>query len=326
VEKANENGRKFMKIIFLGTSSGTPSLRRNVSSIALVFQKKNRLWLWDCGEGTQHQILKTTLKMSKIEKIFISHLHGDHSFGLPGLLASRGLVCGKNQQKIQIIGPEGLDTYLKETLKLSKTYIPYEINIKIIPTNIPSGVIYEDEEYRVNYTELLHNIKTYGYSLEEKKKHKHFLLKKAQICNIQPGPTYKALKEGKTVTLSDGRIFEGKDFVDCIRKGRKVVFGSDTTISKNLIFLAKNADLLIHESTFSCKDKENAQRNFHSTTTIAASVAKEAEVKKLILTHISKRYEKISKNNKTTEKDLLLEAQKIFPHTLLAEDFMEYVV
>jgi len=315
-----------MKIIFLGTGSGSPSLKRNVSSIALVFLKKNRLWLWDCGEGTQHQILKTSLKISKLEKIFISHLHGDHLFGLPGLLASRGLVGGKEQREIQIFGPEGLDRYLKEALTLSKTYIPYEIKIKIIPQNISSGIIYEDEEYRVKYSELNHSVRTYGYSLEEKKKQSHFLIEKAKKCNIKPGPAYKALKEGETVRLPDGRIFQGKDFIDCIKKGKKIVFGSDTTFSKNLIFLAKNADLLIHESTFSHKDKENAQRNFHSTTVIAANVAKEAEVKQLILNHISSRYGVTSKKNKTDEKDLLIEAQNIFPDTLMAEDFMEYTI
>ena len=315
-----------MKLFFLGTGSGLPSLRRNVSSIALIFSKKNKWWLWDCGEGTQHQILKTSLKISRLEKVFISHLHGDHLFGLPGLLASRGLTCGKNQHNIQIFGPEGLDLYLKETLKLSKTYIPYEIKVNIIPSSSTSGIIYEDEEFRVKYCELTHNLKTYGYSLEEKKKQSHFMIEKAREYNIKPGPVYKALKEGKTIKLPDGRIFHGKDFIDCIKERKKIVFGSDTAFSENLIFLAKNADILIHESTFSYKEKEDAFRNFHSTTAVAANAAKEAGVKQLILTHISSRYNPKSKNYKTTEKDLLVEARKIFPQTLLAEDFMEYSI
>ncbi|GAH63381.1 unnamed protein product, partial [marine sediment metagenome] len=155
-----------MKVIFLGTSSGMPTLKRNVSSIALVFINKNKLWLWDCGEGTQQQIQKTSLKLSKLEKIFISHLHGDHVFGLPGLLASRGLRGGKNQQKVQIFGPKGLDKYLKETLNITETYISYEIEIEIIPPNLSAGIIWEDEEYIVRYTEVNHNIKTYAYSVE----------------------------------------------------------------------------------------------------------------------------------------------------------------
>ena len=123
------------------------------------------------------------------------------------------------------------------------------------------------------------------------------------------------------------KVISRTDEVDgLVKKGKKIVFGSDTTFSKNLIFLAKNADLLIHESTFSHKDKENAQRNFHSTTVIAANVAKEAEVKQLILNHFSSRYGVTSKKNKTDEKDLLIEAQNIFPDTLMAEDFMEYII
>jgi ribonuclease Z len=314
-----------MKVIFLGTSSGMPTLKRNVSSIALVFINKNKLWLLDCGESTQQQIQKTSLKLSKLEKIFISHLHGDHVFGLPGLLASRGLRGGKNQQKIQIFGPEDLDIYLKESLNISKTYIPYEIEIKIIPPDLSAGIIWEDEEYIVRYTEVNHNIKTYAYSVEEKKDRSHFLIDKARRLNIPPGPIYRTLKEGKTVELPNGRILQGKNFLNKIKKGRKIVFCGDTTYCKNLLHLAKGADLLIHETTFSQQEEDLAKRNFHSTTTMAAKVAKETQVKKLILTHISPRY---SSNNKLTitESSLLVEAQSVFPETILAEDFMEYEI
>ena len=314
-----------MKVIFLGTGSGMPTLKRNVSSIALVFINENKLWLWDCGESTQQQIQKTSLKLSKLEKIFISHLHGDHVFGLPGLLASRGLGGGKNQQIIQIFGPEDLDIYLRETLKITKTYIPYEIEIKIIPPNLSEGIIWEDEEYIVRYTEVNHNIKAYAYSIEEKKDRSHFLIDKARRLNIPPGPIYRILKNGKTVELTNGRIFQGKDFVREIRKGRKIVFGGDTTYCKNLLHLAKGADLLIHEITFSQLEEGLARRNFHSTTTMAAEVAKEAQVKQLILTHVSPRY---SSDNKLTitESDLLDEAKSVFPETVLAEDFMEYEI
>jgi ribonuclease Z len=314
-----------MKVVFLGTSSGMPTLKRNVSSIALIFINKNKLWLWDCGEGTQQQIQKTSLKVSTLEKIFISHLHGDHLFGLPGLLASRGLRGGKDQQKVQIFGPENLDKYLKETLSITKTYIPYEIEIKIIPPNLSTGIIWEDEEYLVQYTEVNHNIKTYAYSVEEKKDKYRFLIEKACRLNIAPGPIYGALRGGKTVELSNGRIFQGKDFVSEIRKGRKIVFCGDTAYCENLLHLAKGADLLIHEATFSQQEEDLAKRNFHSTTTIAAKVAKEAQVKQLILTHISPRY---SSNNKLaiTEGALFVEAQCVFPQIILAEDFMEYEI
>jgi len=315
-----------MKVIFLGTSSGMPTLRRNVSSIALVFISKNKLWLWDCGEGTQQQIQKTSLKLSKLEKVFISHLHGDHIFGLPGLLASRGLRYGKNQRKIQIFGPEGLDKYLRETLNITKTYIPYEIEVKIIPPNFSAGIIWEDKEHIVRCTEVDHNIKAYAYSVEEKMDRSHFSAEKALRLNISPGPVYRTLKEGKTVELPNGRIFQGKDFVSEIRKGRKIVFCGDTTYCENSVHLAKGADLLIHEATFSQQEEYLAKRNFHSTTTIAAKVAKQAQVKKLILTHISPRYSSNNKKSAINESGLFVEAQSIFPETILAEDFMEYEV
>lgn len=315
-----------MKVIFLGTSSGMPTLRRNVSAIALLFISSNKLWLWDCGEGTQQQIQKTPLKLSKLEKIFITHLHGDHIFGLPGLLASRGLRSGQNLSGIQLYGPEGLDIYLNEVQNITKTYFPYEIEIKVIPENLSKGTLWEDQEYIVRYALLNHNIKTYGYSIEEKKGKSHFLVEKARQFNIPPGPIYGALKEGKTVKLSDGRIFQGKDFVNKIRKGRKVVFCGDTTYCENLVLLAEDADLLIHEATFSQQEEDIAKRNFHSTTTIAAQVAKEAQVKQLILTHISPRYGTNNNRSVITERDLLAEAQNIFPQTLLAEDFIEYIV
>jgi len=266
------------------------------------------------------------LKLSKLEKIFISHLHGDHVFGLPGLLASRGLRGGKNQQKVQIFGPKGLDKYLKETLNITETYISYEIEIEIIPPNLSAGIIWEDEEYIVRYTELNHNIKTYAYSVEEKKDRSHFLIDKARRLNIPPGPIYRTLKEGKTIELPNGRIFHGKNFLSKVRKRRKMVFCGDTTYCENLVHLAKGADLLIHEATFSQQEEDLAKRNFHSTTTIAAKVAKEAQVKQLILTHISPRYG--SSNNKPaiTEKELLAEAQGVFPETILAEDFMEHEI
>ena len=315
-----------MKVIFLGTGSGMPTLKRNVSSIALIFINKNKLWLWDCGEGTQQQIQKTSLKLSKLEKIFISHLHGDHLFGLPGLLASRGLGGGKNQQRVQIFGPEGLDKYLKETLNITKTYIPYEIEVKIIPPNLSTGIIWEDEEYIVRYIEVNHNIKTYAYSVEEKKDKSHFLIDKARRSNIPPGPIYRTLKEGKTVELPNGRIFQGNDFISEIKKGRKIVFCGDTAYCKNLVHLAKGANLLIHETTFSQQEEDIAKRNFHSTTTIAAKIAKKAQVKKLIITHISSRYSSSNNNSAITESELLTETQSIFPQTILAEDFMEYEI
>ena len=315
-----------MKVIFLGTSSGMPTLRRNVSAIAMVFSKSNKLWLWDCGEGTQQQIQNTNLKLSKLEKIFVTHLHGDHVFGLPGLLASRGLRSGKDLSEIQLYGPETLDIFLEEIQNITKTYLPYEIKTSIIPENISEGIVCQNQEHIVRFILLNHNIKTYAFSIEEKRAKTRFLVEKAKQFNIPEGPIYKALKEGESAKLSNGRIFQGKDFISEIKKGRKIVICGDTAYCENLVQFTENADLLIHEATFSQKEENIAKRNFHSTTAIAASLAKKARVKQLIINHISPRYSSNNNKSKITEKDLLIEAQNIFPKTLLAEDFMEYEV
>ena len=315
-----------MKVIFLGTSSGMPTLRRNVSAIAMVFSKNNKLWLWDCGEGTQQQIQNTNLKLSKLEKVFITHLHGDHVFGLPGLLASRGLRDGKNLNEIQLYGPEKLDIYLKEIQNITNTYLPYEIKINVIPENVSEGIVWQDQEYIIQFILLNHNMKTYAFSVEEKGAKLRFLIEKAKQLNIQEGPIYKMLKEGETVKLSNGRTIHGKDFISEISKGRKIVICGDTAYCEKLVKFAENADLLIHEATFSQKEMNIAKRNYHSTTVIAASLAKKARVKQLIINHISPRYSSNNHRLKITEKDLLVEAQSIFPKTLLAEDFMEYKI
>jgi len=144
--------------------------------------------------------------------------------------------------------------------------------------------------------------------------------------NIPPDPIYRPLKEGKTVELPNGRIFQGNDFISEIKKGRKIVFCGDTTYCKNLVNLAKGANLLIHETTFSQQEEDLAKRNFHSTTTMAARIAKKAQVKKLIITHISPRYGSSNNKQLITENELLAEARIVFPQTLLAEDFMEYEI
>jgi len=314
-----------LKVIFLGTGSGMPTLKRNVSSIALIFRDRNKIWLFDCGEGTQQQLQKADLKLSHIEKIFITHIHGDHTFGLPGLLASRGLQGGQNVGRMQIFGPEIIADYLNWIQDITKTYFPYQIEIKTISPDSTQGVIYEEENFLVRYLELAHHVKTFAYSVEEKEGKGHFLIEKARQLNIPPGPVYKALKRGEKVCLPDGRMLEGKDFIDKVARRRKIVICGDTFYCRDLITFAEGADLLIHEATFSQKEEDLAQRNFHSTPVMAAQIAKEAKVKKLILTHISSRYRCRNKRG-IVEDNLLLEARGIFDDTILAVDFMECLI
>ena len=308
-----------MQITFLGTSSGVPTRSRNVSSVALRLPQKSEIWLFDCGEGTQHQLLKSKLRLSQIKKIFITHMHGDHIFGLPGLLASLGLA-GKCSG-IQIFGPFNLREYLEGIFKSCsiKSAFPIEI-IPIEKHAINKDEIYRDKDIAVNCAPLDHRVPSYGYRVNELPKPGRFNLNLAKKLDIPPGPAYAALQRGERVKLEDGRVLEGVDFTGPPRKGLSIAYCTDTIFSKNAISLATDADLLIHESTFSHLDADLAFKRSHSTSTMAAQTALEAKVGQLILTHLSPRY---APNNEITANNLLDEARSIFPNTALAKDFLE---
>ena len=306
-----------MEITFLGTSSGVPTKSRNVSSVALKHTQKGEIWLFDCGEGTQHQILRSDLKTSQLKKIFITHMHGDHIFGLMGLLASCGL--GGDAKNIEIYGPPGIEPYLKACMKYSYTYFPYGVTIQ----TVDSGVIYEDEGFIVSTELLKHRVTAFGYRITEKNRSGKFDVEKAKQLNIPFGPVYGELKAGKTVTLEDGRTFQGKDFCGETEIGRKFVYCTDTVFCENAITLAEDADVLIHEATFAHQDAQMAFEKMHSTTTMAAQVALAAKVKTLIMTHFSPRY---NFGNSLNVQDLLKEAKAIFAQTLLAYDFFKYEI
>ena len=306
-----------MEITFLGTSSGVPTKSRNVSSVALRHIQRGEIWLFDCGEGTQHQILRSDLKTSQLKKIFITHMHGDHIFGLMGLLASCGL--GANVENLEVYGPPGIKPYLKACMKYSYTYFPYGVTIH----TVSEGIIYEDEEFIVSVQPLKHRVTAFGYRVAEKNRSGRFDVEKAKKMNIPFGPVYGQLKAGKTVTLEDGRTFVGTDFCAPTEIGRKFVYCTDTIFCENAIKLSEDADVLIHEATFAHQDAQMAFEKMHSTTTMAAQVALAAEVKKLIMTHFSPRY---NFGNSINMKDLLKEAQAIFPETIVAHDFLKYEI
>lgn len=302
-----------MELLFLGTGSGVPSKQRNVSSLALkLLDERNSIWLFDCGEATQHQILQTTLKPRKIEKIFISHMHGDHIFGLPGLLSSRGFQGGK--ERITIYGPPGIKGYVLSSLKYSGTYLNYPINF--IEFKEP-GVLFDDKQFKVTVGKLKHGLPSYGFRIEEADHEGTLDAEKLKELNIPPGPIYGKIKNKETVELEDGRIINGQDFVGPKQKGRVVTILGDTVEHPNSIELSKNADVLVHESTFSSKETDLARQYNHSTTTQAAQIAKKAGANKLLLTHFSSRY--MYKDMK----QLKNEARAIFPNTYLMNDLQE---
>ena len=306
-----------MQITFLGTSSGVPTRSRNVSSVALRLPQRAELWLFDCGEGTQHQILRSELKISQLSRIFITHMHGDHIFGLMGLLASCGLAGNPN--RIDIYGPPKLDEYLRACCRYSHTHLSYPIQVH----TVESGILYEDEEFVVSCGRLEHRITAFGYRIMEKDRPGRFDIDKAKALAIPPGRVYGLLKRGERVTLLDGRQFDGADFCGPTEIGRKIAYCTDTVYCEGAIELAQDADLLIHEATFAHQDAELAFQRLHSTSTMAAQVALAAMVKLLIITHFSPRY---APGNNLELRDLLQEARAIFPNTEMAYDFLTYEI
>lgn len=305
-----------MELEFLGTGAGVPAKHRTVSSIALkLLDERNAVWLFDCGEGTQMQILKSNLRPRKIEKIFITHLHGDHIFGLPGLLSSRSFQGG--DEKLEIYGPKGIEEYIKTSLRISKTRLAYPIEYIEIADN---QVIFDDGQFKVEVKKLDHGIESYGYRITEADHAGELQVDKLQSSGIMPGPIYGQIKKGELVTLPNGQVINGADFVGQAHKGRIITILGDTRFHANSIELAKNADVLVHESTFNKKESKLAKAYFHSTTHQAAQVAKQAQAKQLILTHISSRY----MNSDLTQ--LAEEAREIFPNTLVAKDLWSFTI
>jgi ribonuclease Z len=301
-----------MELFFLGTGSGVPSKERNVSALALMLlQEANSVWLFDCGEATQHQILHTSIKPRKITKIFITHMHGDHIFGLPGLLSSRSFQGGEDE--LIIYGPTGIKEYVDTSLRLSGTHVTYPLSF----VEISEGVILEDDNFIVKCKKLEHGLPSYGFRIEEKNKPGELLVEKLKADHISPGPIYADIKENELTILKDGRQIRRQDYVGADKTGRHIVILGDTRSTEQNVNFVQDADLLVHEATFNKESVELARNYYHSTTEQAATLAKLANVKQLVLNHISSRYQK-----KEIEM-LLQEAQSIFPNTEIASDFYQ---
>lgn len=306
-----------MRITFLGTSAGVPTKSRNVSSVALRLPQRAEVWLFDCGEATQHQILRSDLKISQIRRIFITHLHGDHLFGLMGLLSTCGLAG--HAERIDVYGPPGLDQYVRVCGRYTETHYSYPVEVH----TVGPGLVYEDDEFVVACRPLEHRIPAFGYRVNEKERPGHFDAEKAASLGIPAGPLYGRLKRGERITLPDGRQIDGAQLCGPPRAGRRIVYCTDTTYCESAVELAEGADVLIHEATFANSDLELARQSTHSTSVMAAEVASAARVKQLIITHVSPRY---GRGNDIEAGDLLEEARAVFPNTELAYDLMSVEV
>ncbi|MED5018126.1 ribonuclease Z [Paenibacillus chibensis] len=305
-----------MELEFLGTNAGVPSLQRNVTSMALrMFEERRTFWLFDCGEATQHQILRSSLKLSKLEKIFVTHLHGDHIFGLPGLLSSRAYQGGTT--KLTMYGPPGLKQFIDVSLTLSQSRIEYELEV----VEHTGGTVFEDQEFTVESLLLDHRVDSYGYRITEKDKAGSLDLKRMSEYGLKPGPVYGKLKRGESIDLGDGRMLKPEDVLGSPKKGRVVTILGDTRPCDNVLTLARDADLLVHEATFMDDLKESAYNYHHCTSVQAAEAALRAGAKELILTHFSSRYKDMEHLQ-----PLLEEARTVFPNTLLAEELVLFPV
>lgn len=281
-----------------------------------LLNELNEIWMFDCGEGTQQQILKTTIKPRKITKIFITHMHGDHIFGLPGFLSSRSFQGG-DMTDLEIYGPKGIEQYCVQSLKLSGSHLNYRIHYHEIKQ---PGVIFENDKFIVKADFLDHKITCLGYRIEEKDRPGALMIEKVKAANIPQGPVYAQLKKGEQVTLSDGRTFNGQDFIEPPYKGRVVTILGDTKQVNTIPALAKNADVLVHESTFGQHERKLAKSYYHSTSEEAACVARNNNVKQLYLTHISARY------IGNLAYQLQEEAQTIFPNSRVVWDLDQFEV
>ncbi|MBY7353046.1 ribonuclease BN [Escherichia ruysiae] len=305
-----------MELIFLGTSAGVPTRTRNVTAILLNLKHPTQagLWLFDCGEGTQHQMLHTAFNPGKLDKIFISHLHGDHLFGLPGLLCSRsmsGIV-----QPLTIYGPKGIREFVETALRISGSWTDYPLEI----VEITAGEIVDDGLRKVTAYPMEHPLECYGYRIEEHDKPGALNAQALKDAGVQPGPLFQDLKKGKTVTLEDGRQINGADYLSAPTPGKSIAIFGDTGPCDAAIDLAKGVDIMVHETTLDMEMEAKANSRGHSSSRQAATLAREAGVGKLIITHVSSRYDDKGCQH------LLRECRAIFPATELASDFAVFHV
>ena len=294
-----------MKITFLGTSAQIPTARRNHTGIFLNYDKENILI--DCGEGIQRQLRVAKINPGKINRIFLTHLHGDHVFGLPGLLST--LSNSEYNKTLFIYGPKGVKKFIKEFLDFFKI----KLNIKVEEVK---GKFFENDEFYFFAEKLKHNVESNGYSFVVKDKLR-IDKKKLEKLKIKSGKHLANILKGKSI-IYGGKKYSSKDLV-YEEKGKKVCVILDTLYQESLKKFAKDSDLLICESSFSSSNSKEAKEKFHMTAEQAGKIAKNSKSSKLILTHISQRYEK-------NLKELMDDAKKNFSEVKIAKDFDSYLV
>lgn len=296
-----------MKAIFLGTSGGIPTPRRSLPSVCLL--REGEMMLFDCGEGTQMRIMRRNIGFARLSKIFISHIHGDHLSGLPGLLMTLNLLG--HQTPITIYGPPEIEQFIRSLERDIKLRCRFPLSF----VTITRGVFAREEEYHLEAAALNHSAPCWGIALQEKPRPGRFNLEHARELGIPEGPLFGKLQHGESITLADGRSVTPADVLGPTRMGRRFVYITDTLYDPGLAVFCRGADLLVHESMFASDMADEAGDRKHCTAAQAATLARDAGVRRLALTHISARY---------METDVLeSEARAIFPDAVAARDLTE---
>jgi ribonuclease Z len=293
-----------LSVTFLGTGAATPTVDRNVASLSV--RREGEVILFDCGEGTQRQMMRYGVGFSFAE-VFFTHYHADHMLGITGLLRTMGLQ--DRTAPVRLYGPKGASRILNLAVNLGieRNKFPVEIFELRPGDRISRG------DYDIVVFETEHRADTVGYALAEHVRLGRFNPERALELGIPEGPLWGKLHKGEAVTLDDGRTVEPSDLVGQPRPGRTLVYTGDTRPSLLVMEAARGADLLVHEATFGGDEAERAKETGHSTASEAARVAADAGVRRLVLTHISPRYSRDAP-------ELLAEAQAVFPETIIARD------
>ena len=307
-----------MKLTFLGTGAACPTVDRNVAALALA--REGETMLFDCGEGTQRQMMRYGVSFG-FREIFFTHFHSDHMLGVIGLLRTLGLlnIFGEGEEArsdgLILYGPKGAQRILTGALEVGLERVKFPVEIR----ELKVGDVLKRDEYDIVTFATEHRAETLGYALIEHERLGRFNPDKARALGIPEGPMWGKIHRGETITLDDGRRVPPEELVGGARAGRRVVISGDTRPVPTLRDFARGADLLVHEATFSQQDHARAKETGHSTAAEAATIAQEAGVRNLVLTHISPRYSREAP-------ELVAEARAIFPETVIARDGMEIEV
>jgi ribonuclease Z len=297
-----------MKLVFLGTGGTIPTERRRHPALAV--RREGDVFLFDCGEGAQTQIFRSHLGIASIHTILVSHLHGDHVLGLPGLLMT--MTQNNRSGPLTVIGPAGINRWIRHVCEDLTFHPSFPITVK----EVEPGPVLVSSQYQIHAFTLEHIIPTLGYRFQENDRPGKFRVEEALRLGIPRGPLWGRLQSGHTVTLDGGKQVDPQQVLGPPRPGLKIVYAVDSRPCEETVRAAFEADLLVHDGMFLPPDSDKARARGHSTADEAAQVALRARVKRLVLTHVSPRY-------RGDVKGFVSQASKIFPQTILAEDLME---